>query len=569
MNVFNANSPYFSILVIVVLLLFIWAIWGSNERLIIEGIDSTIAPATPGTTVPATPTPEAPSITIPDTGSEPTAFTLTPGTAGAPNAVLTINTNLSIKKDGILTLILPPEMEVPTTNPTLSPSAFGKVESVSNACDSDDLDQLLLYGIKKCNQSTAINIRMNTASLTDDQLKMTQPISFSLTGFKLPSYASTLNFEITSSAGSSESSSVSISGATGSPPAGGVDGDVTDCKFGITLSDDTPGAKLVTANYKFSFTNGPSGDLATFTIKKDKSNIYFLFSDDFQLPSVANIRVIVNKTTTLDSGKGEYTLVYKQKCKSLVSDELTTMLGIPNSFDSENKLCTNYYVLTLKKDIRVVSGDVTISLSGITNPQYYSPPAPAGKRDAIFKPFNSSICILNIDTTLVSGKYLIVPTPSASNVGLYFRGNYPIKNTGGGSGGKHGDDAIAGGSPGAATSSSSGNRAANVYTVNYFYDGQGAGEYGHIAQPEIFGRSPYTYNSHKNRIMGSTSDASLARHYNEYNRYNKYNKYNKYNNGGGGGTAAPAAIGQIAPQMGVVPASLNGGVQPYNSEIHF
>ena len=591
MNVFNANSPYFSILVIVVLLLFIWVVWGSNERLIIEGIDSTISPATPGATAPATPgatapaTPGATAITIPDTGSETTApsmtilepggqlnsseltsappgrvrprttaFTLTPGTAGAQNAVLTINTNLSIKKDGILTLILPPEMEVPTTNPTLSPSAFGKVESVSNACDSDDLEQLLVFGIKKCNQATAINIRMNTASLTDDQLKMTQPIAFSLTGFKLPSYASTLNFEITSSTGSSESSSVSISGATGSPPAGGVDGDVTDCKFGITLSDDTPGAKLVTANYKFSFTNGPSGDLATFTIKKDKSNIYFLFSDDFQLPSVANIRVIVNKTTTLDSGKGEYTLVYKQKCKNLVSDELTTMLGIPNNFDSENKLCTNYYVLTLKKDIRVVSGDVTISLSGITNPQYYSPPAPAGKRDAIFKPFNSSMCILNIDTTLVSGKYLIIPTPSASNVGLYFRGNYPIKNTGGGSGGKHGDDAIAGGgSPGAANGSS-GYRAANVYTVNYFYDGQGAGEYGHIAQPEIFGRSPYTYNSHKNKIMGSTSDRSIAQHYKDY-----YADRNR--------NTTTSATGQIGPQMGVAPSSLYGGVQPYNSII--
>jgi hypothetical protein len=155
---------------------------------------------------------------------------------------------------------------------------------------------------------------------------------------------------------------------------------------------------------------------------------------------------------------------------------------------------------------------------------------------------------------LVSGKYKIVPTPSISNIGLYFRGNYPIKNTGGGSGGKHGDDAIAGGSPGAANGSS-GYRSANVYTVNYFYDGQGAGEYGHIARPEIFGRSPYTYNSHKNKIMGSTSDGSIARHYRDYANRNQ--------------PTTPTATGQIGPQMGVAPSSLYGGVQPYNSVIRF
>jgi hypothetical protein len=466
--------------------------------------------------------------------------------------VLKINASVNIKKDGILTIILPPEMEVPTTNPTISPSSFGKVDRISNACDhSDDLEKIVVNDIMKCNEGNAINIIMDTALLTDEELKNVQPISFSLTGFKIPLYASTLMFKLTTSAGASKTLDVSISGANGDAPAGGVDGDVTDCKFDITLSDDTPGAKLVTANYKFSFTDGPSGDRATFTIKKD-SKIYFLFSDDFKLPSVHNIKVIVNNTATLDSEKGEYTLVYKQYCK-VASDQITSMIGIPTTAETENKLCTNYYVLTLKKDIRVVSGDVTISLSGIINPPYYSPPAPPGKRDFIVKPFNSSMCILILDTSLVSGKYKIVPTPNISNIGIYFRGNYPIKNTGSSSSSTHGDDAIGGRSSGVVP----GARASNVYTVNYFYDGQGAGEYGHIAQPEIFGRSPYTYNSHKSRIMGSTSDASLAKHYNEYN--------NRYNSSAGAATA----VGQVAPQMGVAPSSLNGGVQPYNSEIHF
>ena len=537
-NVLNPAGPYFSILVIIVLLLFVWVVWGSNERLIIEGAvgDSAVVETT---SAPATTTPPA------------ATFTLTPNTAGAQNAVLAINTTLAIKRDGILTLILPPEMEVPITNPTITPSAFGKVDSVSNMCDSDDLEKLLVVGIKKCNQDTVINIIMNTAALTDEQLKVAQPISFSITGVKLPSYASSLKFGITTSTGTSKSSTVSISGATGTAPAGGVDGEVSDCKFGITLSDDSPGAKLVTVNYNFSFTNGASGDLATFTIKKDKSKIYFLFSDDFKLPSVPNINVIVNKTTALSSEKGEYTLVYKQQCKSFVSDQLTDVLGLQNSFDSENKLCTNYYVLTLKKDLRVVSGELMISLSGITNPPYYSPPAAEGKRDYLVKPFNSSLCILNLDTTLVGGKYLMVPSPiTIANAGIYFRGNYPIKNTGkDGDGDGDGDGASSGKSHVSSSSSTSRNHAANVYTVNYFYDGQGAGEYGHIAQPEIFGRAPYKYNSHKSGIMGSTSDAALAKHYNDYAKY--------------------TAMGQIAPQMGVAPSSLYGGVQPYNSEIHF
>lgn len=539
---FNVSSPYFSILVIVVLLIFTWSVWGSNDRLIIEGF------------------PEVSPDTVP-------TFSLKPNVASTLSATLAINTSLKIKRDGVLTLTLPPEMEVPTTNPTITPSDFGKVASIYNVCDLKDLDiekllTLMDSPTKKCNQETVINIIMNPASLTAltaEDLNAERPIKFELAGFKLPAYSNALKFHLTSSADAlGKSQTVNITGTTGPPPAGGADGDVTECKFGITLSDDAPGAKLVTANYTFSFINGNVA-ATTFTIKKDKSTMYFIFSDDFQLPPIANIRVIVNKTTVLNSEKGEYTLVYKTHCSNeLVSDQLSEMIGVPNKFDSKNKLCAKYYVLTLNKDIRVDSGQLMLSLSGLTNPPYYSPPAAEGKRDYLVKPFNSSLCVLNLDTTLVAGKYLMVPSPiTGANAGVYFRGNYPIKNTGASSNNDgDGDDAVSnGGSSGksrVSSSSSRATRAANVYTVNYFYDGQGAGEYGHIAQPQIFGRDPYTYNKHRTGVMGSASDASIAKHYKDYAKYNQRQ-----------------SVGQIAPLMGVAPSTLNEGVQPYNSEIHF
>ena len=401
---------------------------------------------------------------------------------------------------------------------------------------------------------------MNTDSLTAENLKVAQPISFSLTGFKIPSYAASLKFGITTSADPDPSfllknAEIAITGGTGTPPPDGTDGDVDACKFGITLSDDTPGAKLVTANYAFSFTNG--GNLATFTIKSG-SKMYFLFSDDFDLPSIANIRVIVNKKTALSSEKGDYTLTYKHRCsefKNLVSIAVPYLLGMsePDAFESENKMCAKYYTLVLNKDIFVDKGALMMSLSGIKNPPYYSPPAGEGKRDYLMKPFNSSLCVLNLKTTLVSGKYLMVPSPSTyANAGFYFRGNYPIKNTGASNDDDHGDDSVSKGGSHVSSSSSRATRAANVYTMNYFYDGQGAGEYGHIAQPQIFGRDPYTYNKYKTGVMGSASDASIAKHYDAYAKY-----------------VQRQSVGQIAPQMGQAPSTLNGGVQPYNSEIHF
>jgi hypothetical protein len=451
-------------------------------------------------------------------------------------------------------------MEVPTTNPTITPSSFGKVDSISNVCDSDDLEKLLAFQIpeiRKCAEYNTINIIMNTASLTAEQLKVAQPISFSLTGFKIPSYVTSLDFGITTSAyPPGKETKIVIADGTGSAPPGGPDGDVTTCKFGITLSDETPGAKLVTANYNFSFTYGPAANLVTFTIKSG-SKMYFIFSDDFDLPSIANIRVIVNKTTALNSEKGEYTINYKHRCSEFTNtlSMLPNLLGMSESdvLKSEKKMCAKYYTLTLNKDILVDKGALMISLSGIKNPPYYSPPAAEGKRDYLVKPFNSSLCVLNLNTTLVWDKYLMVPTPiTYANAGAYFRGNYPIKNTGASSNDDdHGDDTSSSGKS-RVSSSSSRTHAANVYTMNYFYDGQGVGEYGHIAQPQIFGRDPYTYSKYRTGAMGSVSDASIARHYNAYEKY-----------------IQRQSVGQIAPQMGQAPSTLNGGVQPYNSEIHF
>ena len=92
----DVSAPYFSILVIIVLLLFVWTVWGSKERLIIEGLvdggSEAVAPIAPIAAPIAAP-----------------IFTLTPNTAGATNAVLTIATTMRIEKDsiGTKTIVMP------------------------------------------------------------------------------------------------------------------------------------------------------------------------------------------------------------------------------------------------------------------------------------------------------------------------------------------------------------------------------------------------------------------------------------------------------------------------------
>jgi len=510
------------------------------------------------------------------------SFVLAPKVAGGTDATLSVNTTLLIKPDGVLILTMPPEMTGITKDGlTITPPGFGTIDSVIDACESEDVGEIVQAvansgaAVSKCS-ATKIKIIMNPSSLASPyKFTIANTIAFGLGGasIKIPAKSpDTLAFSIESSANAKgdatpEAATLpTIQSATASVtfPPGSVATvstaatDITGCKFNIKLSDDTPNAKSVTANYGFNFTTGtitPPTD-ATMTIKSG-SKMYFVFSDDFDLPtSTANVDVVLNKNRILSSEKGEYSLTYKTKCGTPSSNFYSALPGFKADgsakFDSEAKLCAKYYTLTLKLDVAVYPTEpLTLSLVGLTNPPYYSPPAPTKERDYLLKPFNTSICIMQLVTSL--GKYLINPTPEYANVGLYFRGNYPIKNTG-----KKSDVADNNDDTNDKNVASSGRfdaHSANVYTVNYFYDGQGAGEYGHIARPEIFGNTPYSYSR-----GGSASADNLARHYDNLIRQEQKRQE---------AAAASASSGQIVPRRGVAPASLNGGVQPYNSEIHF
>ena len=551
-------EPYFSILVIVVLLLFAWVVWGTKDRLVIDGMVGTGAAGT---------------------------FVLSPTIAGGIAATtLAVRTSLLIKRDGVLILTMPPEMTGITKDGlTITPPGFGTIDSVSDPCESEDVGEIVDAvatsgaAVSKCS-ATKIKIIMNPTSLASPyNFAIANTVDFVLGGaaIKIPANSpAALAFSIESSANAKGDATPgvatlpTIQSATAPVtfPAGSVATastaatDITGCKFNIKLSDDTPNAKSVTANYGFDFTTGTTTPAAATMTIKSGSKMYFVFSDDFDLPtSTANIDVVLNKNRVLSSEKGEYSLTYKTKCGTPSSNFYSALPGFKadgsTKFDSEATLCAKYYTLTLKLDVDVSpTTPLTLSLVGLTNPPYYSPPAPAEKRDYLLKPFNTSICVMQLATS--AGKYLINPTPeSYANVGLYFRGNYPIKNTG-----TRNNDAAANRN-GRRRNNNTSNRApgthsANVYTVNYFYDGQGAGEYGHIARPEIFGSKPYSYGR-----GGSSSDNNyLAKHYNDLILQEQKRQL---------AAAASASSGQIVPRRGVAPASLNGGVQPYNSEIHF
>lgn len=562
-------EPYFSILVIVVVLLFAWVVWGTKDRLIIDGMVGAGAAST---------------------------FTLSPNVAGGTAATtLIVKTSLLIKPDGVLILTMPPEMTGITKDGlTITPTAFGTIDGVSDACESEDVGEIVDAvatsgtAVSKCS-ATKIKIIMNPTSLASPyNFAIANSIDFVLGGaaIKIPAQCpAALAFSIESSANAKgdatpgvatlptiESATAPVTFPSGSAATASTAAtDITGCKFNIKLSDDTPKAKSVTANYGFNFTTGTGTTApaaATMTIKSG-SKMYFVFSDDFDLPtSTANIDVVLNKNRILSSEKGEYSLTYKTKCGTPSSNFYSALPGFKadgtTKFDSEATLCAKYYALTLKLDVDVSpTTPLTLSLVGLTNPPYYSPPAPAEKRDYLLKPFNTAICIMQLMTS--AGKYLINPTPeSYANVGLYFRGNYPIKNAGTADN-RHDDDDGAANKNGRRRNNDTSNRApgthsANVYTVNYFYDGQGAGEYGHIAQPQIFGSKPYSYGGGGGSGGSGSADKSIAKHYNDLILQEQKRQQ---------AAAASASSGQIVPRLGVAPASLNGGVQPYNSEIHF
>jgi len=420
-------------------------------------------------------------------------------------------------------LTLPKEMKVPDikklaiTTDTSSNGDAGParyiVQGVSNVCDSNDLSDLLSGGggtITPCAGKTKIKIIMADASTIIKDFTVAQPVSFKLSGLYTPT-STPVKFKIETNKSVITQDVVDIPGATASSVADEIL--AKDCKFKLTLTDDTPDATDVTVKYDFSFIPA-----SAFKIKSG-SKLYFLYSDDFTLPNAHDIKIAVNGYTVLDSDKGEYTLQAKEKCgtPSQTHIDLLKEVGFDMKFESEMKLCTKYYALELKKDIDInESGKLAVSLLGITNPPFYPDRAPEGKRDYLVKPFNSTMCIMVLDTSI--GKMLVNPvSESYSNVGAYFRGNYPVKNKKSANGrrrdeegdGVHGDDAAEIRSKQSRPAPSS--RAANVYTVNYFYDGQGAGEYGYIARPDIFGTTPYSYDSGRGGL--GSSDKYIAKQY--------------------------------------------------------
>jgi hypothetical protein len=495
---------------------------------------------------------------------------------GVETGSLEVSTELVLERDGVMILTLPKEMKVPdikklaiTTITSSSAAAAAAaataarymLDGVTNVCDSDDLGDLLggRGGILPCAGETKIKIIMaDTSAIKDFTIK--QPVSFKLSGLYTPS-ATPVKFTIQTSKTHIRDESVNVPGVTTESTAD--EAVAKECKFKLTLTDDTPDATDVTVKYDFSFTPA-----SAFKIKSG-SKLYFLYSDDFTLPNAGDIKIAVNGYTVLDSDKVEYTLKSKEKCGTPSQTQLDLIkdVGFAMKFESEMKLCTKYYVLELKKDIDISeSGKLAVSLLGMTNPPFYPDRAPEGERDYLVKPFNSAMCIMVLDTSI--GKVLVNPVAeSYSNVGAYFRGNYPVKNKKSVNGGRrddhddgvHGDDAAENRSRQSRPAPSS--RAANVYTVNYFYDGQGAGEYGYIARPDIFGTTPYSYDGGRGGL--GSSDKYIAKQYRDLEEKKRLQKQQQQQQG------AHGAVGQIAPPMGVAPSSLDGGVQPYNSEIKF
>jgi hypothetical protein len=150
------------------------------------------------------------------------------------------------------------------------------------------------------------------------------------------------------------------------------------------------------------------------------------------------------------------------------------------------------------------------------------------------------------------------------HAGVYMRGNYPIKNKkptdndddDTGTGDNAGDSKMKS-SNRSVESRPSSSRAANVYTVNYFYDGQGQGEYGYIARPDIFGTTPYSYGTSRGGL--GASDKYIAKHYRDLAEQKRLKEEKQ----------KQWQASQLRPPMGVAPALLNAGVQPYDASINF
>jgi hypothetical protein len=238
---------------------------------------------------------------------------------GVETGSLEVSTELVLEKDGVMILTLPKEMKVPdikklaiTTITSSSADAAAAaataarymLDGVTNVCDSNDLGDLLGAGITPCSAETKIKIIMaDTSAIKDFTIK--QPVSFKLSGLYTPS-ATPVKFTIQTTKTHIRDESVNVPGVTTESTAD--EAVAKECKFKLTLTDDTPDATDVTVKYDFSFIPA-----SAFKIKSG-SKLYFLYSDDFTLPNAGDIKIAVNGYTVLDSDKGEYTLQSKEKC---------------------------------------------------------------------------------------------------------------------------------------------------------------------------------------------------------------------------------------------------------------
>ena len=446
------------------------------------------------------------------------------------------------------------------------------IDDVSNICDSTVVSDLFfsdvasalinrnsspqtINTVKQCVSANKIKIIATHTALPADSTGLVH--TFKIQGFSLPT-VSPLDIIIETIAPTSMTREVKAI-TIPAPATTGFTRSVgfTDSTFKIELSDTTPGTKNITAKYAFKFTT-PAPSANDFIIEKDDSVIYFIFSNDFVLPPIENVKVAINNVL-LDAGKNEYVLQHKTTCITPGKDSSLFVDSSSYKFESENKICINVYMLYLKQNLTVALGEFTVALKGLTNPPYYPPPVAYDKKDFLFRAFNTSYCIMNLKIRNL-GRYLFNPkSEEYINAGFYMRGNYPLKNVKPVEDEKSGDAKMKSDAETNKSIESRGGstRAANVHTVNYFYDGQGQGEYGYIARPDIFGTTPYSYGT--SRGGAGTSDKYVAKHKRDLEEEKRITaeKLKQWK------------ASQISPPMGVAPALLNAGIQPYDSSINF
>ena len=571
-----------------------------HRNKILEGVDGATSSsssaasssgAAPGSSAPAIATPATSSIPVP----APSGTLSSTITAENGKATLRI-TNLPIKPitdttiSTVFYIYIPEEFKLPPSSsnanlgdhrqlliePQSSSSGISyRIDDYISTCDSTTVNELIfsevsmalltrrssyLNTVKKCTNANKLKIIASHSASSS-----TIQHSFIIKGFILPVVSPIpISIETDSTVGPFKETVNAVYAAAANPyvaPAPLF----TESNFKIDLSDTTPGTKNVNVKYTFKFTPTTANG---FLIERNQADtndntVYFIFSDDFDLPPVENVKVAVNDVL-LDAGKNEYVLQYKNTC-------ITPSIGSPlfldstYKFENDNKICIKIFVLYLKQNIQVPSTGLTIALKGITNPSYSPTPVAYDKKDFLFRAFNTSYCILNLNIKN-AGRYLFNPkSDDYIYAGLYMRGNYPLKNTKpvntesdkSGSGSTHGDTAIRSSTTSVESRGSGPHRAANVYTVNYFYDGQGQGEYGYIARPDIFGTTPYSYGTTRGGL--GTSDKYLAKQRRDIEEEKRIREEK----------IKQWKASQIRPPMGVAPALLNAGVQPYDATINF